>query len=137
MWTFWNWGDISHSPASWKATQTKNPSNYHTKTRGQNISCRLQNKKRENIPNGSVPPQEFRPNQSRLTCDQNWKVVKPTNSYWNRLLADVPHLQGLLPENGRQSVPHVSKVKGRQGNFDNYFNFIYLKIIQQLKPILQ
>ena len=46
MWTFWNWGDISHSPVNRKATQTNEPPKYHSKTRVQNLSCPLQKKRK-------------------------------------------------------------------------------------------
>ena len=34
-------------------------------------------------------------------------------------------------------MQHVRNVKGRWGNIDKYFNFIYFEMIQQLKHTLQ
>ena len=39
-------GDISHSPANRKATQTKEPPKYHSETRGQSLTRLLQKKRK-------------------------------------------------------------------------------------------
>ena len=41
MLIFWNWGDMSLSPASKETTQTNKPPKHYTKTGGHNVSSSL------------------------------------------------------------------------------------------------
>ena len=78
------------------------------------------------------------------TCDDvparkqlNYKHVLQTD--WRNLFSDCETRQSHVTSCQIRNiiVRHVSKVKGRYGNIDKYFNSAYFEIIQQLKHILQ
>ena len=74
-WTIWNWGDISHSPANRKATQTKEPPKYHSETRIQNLSCPLQmgqcHHRNPDPAGAAAPPVTWR---QRIVMGDGWQV---------------------------------------------------------------
>ena len=59
-WTRWNWGDISHSTAN--RSKMNDLPKYHSETRGQNLSCPFQKKRKHT-------ESSLQCNQSSLTCN--------------------------------------------------------------------